>query len=79
MYYTLFSRIKGSLASLIPYILLGGTYFAGTITLGVFMAGVATFELIVINATILVILYPKLTKARASYKIVQTFYKEITK
>lgn len=79
MYYTLFSRIKGSLASLIPYVLLGSAYFAGSITLGVFMAGVATFELIVINATILVVLYPKLTKARASYKIVQTFYKEITK
>lgn len=79
MYFTLFSRIKGSLASLIPYILLGSAYFSGTITLGIFMAGVATFELIVVNATILVVLYPKLTKARASYKIVQNFYKEITK
>lgn len=77
MFFTLFSRLKASLASLIPYILLAGTYFAGGMTLGDFMAGVTIFELIVINSTILLALYPKLTKARASYKLSQTFYEEV--
>jgi putative ATP-binding cassette transporter len=74
MYFTLFTRMKSTIASLIPYMLLAGSFFTGAITLGDFMAGVAAFELLVINATILLILYPKLTKARASYQISQEFY-----
>lgn len=77
MCYRLFSQMKGSLASVVPYILLASPYFTGAITLGTFMAGVSTFELIVINATILTVLYPTLTKARASYAIVNKFFKEI--
>lgn len=77
MYFTLFSRMKSALSAIIPYILLAGPYFSGTITLGVFMAGVATFELIVINATIIIMLYPKLTKARASYQLSKEFYEEV--
>lgn len=73
MNYTLFTRMKGSLSTLIPYIILAAPYFAGTITLGGFMAGVATFELIVVNATIVMMLYPKLTKARASKVIIKEF------
>ncbi len=77
MYYTLSSRLKSSISSVVPYLLLANQYFSGSITLGVFMNGVATFELIVINATILLVLYPNLTKARASYKIVKDFYTSI--
>lgn len=73
MSFTLFSRVKGSLASLIPYVLLSSEFFAGTITLGEFMSGVATFELLVVNATILMALYPKLTRARASKSITKEF------
>lgn len=79
MNFTLFTRVKGALSSLIPYVLLASAFFSGTITLGVFMAGVATFELIVINATIVMVLYPKLTKARASKHLSQTFYNELEK
>jgi hypothetical protein len=43
------------------------------------MAAVSTFELIVINATILVQLYPESTKVAASWGIVNGFYKEISK
>jgi ABC-type uncharacterized transport system fused permease/ATPase subunit len=77
MIFTLFSRVKTNVASLIPYIMLSGAYFTGNMTLGQFMAGVSTFELIVINSTILLILYPKLMKARASHIISSQFYKEV--
>ena len=79
MNFTLFSRVKGSLASLIPYILLSSSFFAGTITLGEFMAGVATFELLVVNATILMALYQKLTRARASKSITKEFATYVAK
>lgn len=77
MYFTLFSRIKSSLSQLVPYILLSYPYFAGTITLGEFMKGVGSFELITINATIILVLYPRLTQARASYNISKKFYDEV--
>ena len=77
MYFVLFSRVKGSLAVLVPYLLLSTAYFNGTLSLGDFMAGVATFELIVVNSTILLQMYPQLTTARASWALVIKFYKEI--
>lgn len=77
MNFTLFTRLKGALSTAIPYIVLSGGYFSGAITLGAFMAGVATFELLVVNATILLILYPNLNKARASQHLINDFYKEI--
>ena len=79
MYFTLFSRVKGAAANLIPYVLFGTAYFNGSISLGHFMAFAGTFELIVINSTIVLLLYPNLTKARASYKIVKDFYTEVRK
>lgn len=77
MHYTLFTRFKGNLSSIVPYLILSAPYFAGTLTLGGFMAGVATFELIVLNATIVMMLYPKLTKARASKTIIKEFTDKI--
>jgi ABC-type uncharacterized transport system fused permease/ATPase subunit len=77
MYFTLFSRVKAALGQLVPYIILSYPFFAGDITLGQFMKGVGTFELIVINSTILLVLYPKLTKAKASYNISKAFYEEV--
>jgi len=77
MYFVLFSRLKGSLSSMVPYIILASSFFSGAMTLGEFMGGVATFELIVVNATILMLLYPKLTQARASYRIIKNFYGEL--
>ncbi len=74
MNFTLFGRMKSSLSALVPYILLSIPFFAGGMTLGAFMSGVASFELIVMNSTILLMLYPKLMRARASYKIAKDFY-----
>lgn len=77
MYFTLFGRLKGAMATIIPYIFLADQYFSGGLTLGQFMAQTATFELIVINTTILVIMYPTLTSARASWKILQDYYNRL--
>ncbi len=64
---------------MIPYFILAGSYFAGVISLGDFMSGVGAFELFVINTTLLLSYYPKLMQCRASYVIVEDFYKEIHK
>ena len=74
MYFMLYGRLKGSFASFIPYVLLASPYFSGAITFGQFMSQVAIFELIAINLTILVIMYPILTTAKASWKIVINHY-----
>lgn len=74
MYFTLFSRVKGALSSLVPYILLASSYFSGALTLGDFMSQVSIFELIVINSTIVLLMYPQLTKARVSYNLAKDFY-----
>lgn len=78
MGFNLFSAVKGSLATLVPYLLMAPKFFDGTITLGEFMAAVSTFELIVVNSTIIVLLYPEMTKIVASWKIVNSFYKEVS-
>jgi len=77
MYFTLFSRLKNSTASVVPFILLSTSYFSGAISLGDFMAGVATFELIVVNSTILLEIYPKYTKMLASYNLSKGFYESL--
>lgn len=75
MYFQLMSRLKGAIGSIIPYFLLGAAYFRGDMDFGQFMAGIATFELIVINATIFIIMYPDYVKAKASQLIVKEFMK----
>lgn len=71
--FNFFSRVKGAAATLIPYLLFADSYLLGDASFGDFMGKVASFELIVINSTILVALYPKLTKARAGYNIAKKF------
>ncbi len=71
--FTLFTRFKGTIAGIIGYVLLSPKYFAGTITLGEFMGIVAVFQLIVMNTTYIVNLYPQYTQARASRDIIKEF------
>lgn len=75
--FNLFSRAKGNLMNLIPFALLVPMYFAGDIGFGEVMKGVSQFDLLVINATILIILYPRVTKALASYERIQEFYEDL--
>lgn len=73
MNYTLFNRIQGGLSALVPFLILLPQYFSNTIDLGAVMAGVSTFELIVINASIILQLYPQVTKAHASWRRLKNF------
>lgn len=75
MYFQLMSRLKGVFGSVIPYFLLGTAYFQGDIDFGQFMAGVVTFELLVVNMTIFIIMYPDYIKAKASQEIIRGFMK----
>lgn len=76
MYFTLTSTGTGILSNLIPYILLSGAYFSGKMGFGEYMAGIATFDLIVINATILTTKYSSVIKTVASWKIIKEFHSD---
>lgn len=77
MFFTLFTQVKASVSNLVPFLMLSAPYFAGSITFGEFMGGTSTFELIVINSTILVLLYTKLTKAKSAYRITKEFWQNL--
>lgn len=79
MYFTLFGRVKSALCSLVPFLILSPIYFSDAITFGELMAGVAHFELIVVNATIVILMYPELIKARSSGQIVLEFNQQLEK
>ena len=75
--FNLFSRAKNNLMNLVPLLMLVPMYFADKIGFGAIMKGVSQFDLLVINATILIILYPKVTKALASYERIKEFYDDL--
>lgn len=75
--FNLFSRAKNNLMNVVPLLMLVPMYFADEIGFGAIMKGVSQFDLLVINATILIILYPKVTKALASYERISEFYNEL--
>ena len=64
--YLLFTKLQNGLLLVIPYIVLIPQYFNNKITIGVLMRHSATFDLIVVNATILLSLYPILIAGLAS-------------
>jgi len=74
MGFTLVSKAKSYLMNLVPYLILIPMYFASEITFGEVMKGISQFDLLVINATILIIMYPKVVKALAAYERVKEFY-----
>lgn len=73
------SRLQGVIAALVPYVMLAPLYFSKELTLGAYMSGVATFELIVINTTILISMFPRIVESKASIKILQNVYKSFEK
>lgn len=77
--FNLFSRAKNNLMNIVPLLMLVPMYFADEIGFGAIMKGVSQFDLLVINATILIILYPKVTKALASYERIKEFHSELEK
>jgi len=75
--YNIFSSTQNSLSILVPFAILSVPYFKGEINLGEFMGGVSMFELIVVNSTVLVTLFPEATKAQASWIRIKEFYKSV--
>lgn len=75
--FTLFSRAKSNFMNLVPFLVLVPMYFAGDIGFGKIMEGVSQFDLMVINATILIILYPRVTRALAGWERIKEFYEEL--
>ena len=75
--FNLFSRAKNNLMNIVPLLMLVPMYFSGEIGFGAIMKGVSQFDLLVINATILIILYPRVTKSLASYERIKEFYEEL--
>ena len=77
LYYALMFSLKNRLSMVIPYAIMVPMYFYGDYTLGDVLKGVAEFNLLVINATIVMTLYPQVTKAAASWKRVTKFYRKV--
>ncbi len=72
--YQVFNRAQSNLTPIIPYIILIPLFFSGSITLGDVMGGVAKFELMIVNATILLQLYPQWTRTVASFERIIDFF-----
>lgn len=64
--YNLCVRIQTGIMTLLPFIYLLPTYLQKKITLGVMMEQASIFELLVVNMTIIVSLFPLLMQSRAS-------------
>lgn len=77
LWYALMFSLKNRLSMVIPYAIMVPMYFYGDYTLGDVLKGVAEFNLLVINATIVMTLYPQVTKAAASWKRVIKFYRKV--
>lgn len=78
MNYTFFNRLQNNFATIVAYVLLAPAYFLGTMTLGEFMGDASMFDLVVINATILVGLFPVVTKSLASWRRIINFHRSLS-
>jgi len=76
-FFTLFSVSQNQFSIFVPWLILTPKLFAGEIDFGTFMQDVAIFELIVINSTIAVQMYPEITKAEAAWIRITEFYNNV--
>ncbi len=76
--YKLFHAIQTAAMYSIPFIVMAPEYFAKNATIGDIMQGTLTFDLLVLNATIWVVLYPQIIESRTAFLRVEEFYKEVT-
>lgn len=74
--YSIFSKVQNSLVLVLPYIILLPLYIAKTITMGDLVGAATTFGLIVVNADILISMFPIYTIAKASEERVNELIKE---
>lgn len=69
--YLLFTKLQLGLIAVLPYIVLLPSFLNGTIDLGRMIEHQASFALLVVNASVLIQLYPTLIQGNASEKRVQ--------
>lgn len=75
--FNIFSAAQNSFSVFVPWLLLAPALFSGNLTFGEFMANTALFELIVVNSTIAVTLYPEVTKTESAWIRIRTFFDTI--
>jgi putative ATP-binding cassette transporter len=76
--FNIFSAAQNSVSVFVPWLLLAPSLFAGTLSFGEFMANTALFELIVVNSTIAITLYPEVTKTESAWIRIQTFFDTVS-
>jgi ABC-type uncharacterized transport system fused permease/ATPase subunit len=69
--YLLFTKLQNGILLILPYLFLLPAFIKGTITLGDLMRIATTFQLLVLNADILIAMFPKLVIANASKERVE--------
>jgi ABC-type uncharacterized transport system fused permease/ATPase subunit len=74
--YSLFTNTQMALLIVLPFLVLLPAFLAGTLSLGEMMAHQATFDLIVVNAAILIAMYVRLVQGTASEKRVKELENE---
>lgn len=74
--YKLFNAGQSALMFTLPFLIMAPDFFAHRISLGDIVQGTTTFDLLVLNATIWVQLYPAITEAQTAFIRVKEFYDE---
>lgn len=74
--FEMFKSMQSNLMNLVPLLFLLPLYFNKEIGFGVLMGDIATFDLLVINATILIQLYLNVIKIQASYHRIKEYIEE---
>lgn len=72
--YGLFANLQNAIMVIAPFFVLTPMYFQGTISLGDMMLIATTFDLLVLNMSILINLFPTLTQANASFERVKELF-----
>lgn len=75
--YKLFHAVQTAAMYSIPFFIMAPDLFAGKITLGDITQGTLTFDLLVLNATIWVTLFPGITEAQTAFIRLKEMYKDV--
>lgn len=75
--YRMFNAIQSAIMYSLPFMIMAPGYFAHHYTLGEVTQGTLTFDLLVLNSTIWVQLYPQIIEAQTSLKRVKEMYQDV--
>lgn len=75
--YNMFGKFQEQMMYIVPYIVLVPMYLNGVITFGEVMGMSGVFDLLVLNATIIIKLYPNITKSAASWRRIVEFHDKL--